>query len=75
MMSALSGRTVNAVHQILLKDIYAEDVKIKERYYLTFQRIWDLIVLNVDEGVGMTAKDINTYRAQNVRQRNYRSKE
>jgi len=67
MMSVLFGRIVNAVHQIFLKDIYAEGVKIKERYCLTPSRIWGLIVLNVDVGEKMIAKGINIYHAQNVK--------
>ena len=69
-MIALIGKIVNAVLQISLKAIYAEGAKIQERYCLIPLKIWDLIVLSVDEGEGMIAKGINIYHAQNVRRLN-----
>jgi len=68
MMSVLFGRIVNAVRQIFLKGIYAEGVKIQERYCLTPSRIWGLIVLNVDGEAGMIARDTNIFRVQIVSQ-------
>uniref|UniRef100_A0A6M3IWV5 Uncharacterized protein n=1 Tax=viral metagenome TaxID=1070528 RepID=A0A6M3IWV5_9ZZZZ len=67
MISALFGKIVNAVRQIFLKGIYAEDVEIKERYFLTPSGIWGLIVLNVDAGEGMIARGINIFPAQNAK--------
>ena len=67
-MYALFGRIVNAVPQISLKGIYAEGVKIQERYCLTPSRIWDLIVQSVDGEAGVIAKGINIFRVQNVRE-------
>ena len=66
-MSALFGKIVNAVHQIFLKGIYAEGVKIQERYFLIPSRIWDLIVQSVDGEAGMMAKDINIFPVQTVK--------
>jgi len=57
------GRIINAALPVTLKDIHAADAKIQERYYLTYPKIWGLIVPNVDVGVRMTARDINIYHA------------
>ena len=61
------GRIINAALPVTLKDIHAADAKIQERYYLTYPKIWGLIVPNVDAEEKMIAKDINIFRVQIVK--------